>query len=182
MDSTRTAERGFALLEVLACVGLLAIASAATLGALAALARNAGPAAARDVALMIAENTAARARAAIAYASSPSQDGPALLADRSWGLHSGESDFVAGAQLQAAALCGSDAPLTVKLPVAVTYDAPTERLTIAVTYPRDPCRVSGDGSIATDDTATVTLGQTLAPSVYPPGQVVHRDVQPPARM
>jgi prepilin-type N-terminal cleavage/methylation domain-containing protein len=182
MDSTRTGERGFALLEVLVCVGLLAIASAATMGALAALARNAGPAAARDAALMIAENTVARARAAIAYASSPSQDGPALLADRSWGLHPGESDFVAGAQLQAAALCGSGAPLTVKLPVAATYDASNERFTVVVTYPRDPCRVAGDGSMAIGDTATVTLTQTLAPSVYPPGQVVHRDVQPPARM
>jgi type II secretory pathway pseudopilin PulG len=182
MHSTRTAEPGFALLEVLACVGLLAIAAAATLGALATLARNAGPAVARDAALMVAENTVARARAAIAYASSPTQDGPALLTDRSWGLHPGESDFVAGAQLQAAALCGTASALTVKLPVTVTYDAPAERLTVVVTYPRDPCGVAGDGTILGYDTATVTLAQTLGPSVYPPGQVVHRDVQPPARM
>ena len=71
-----------------------------------------------DPALMVAENTVARARAAIAYASSPTQDGPALLADRSWGLHPGESGFVAGAQLRAAALCGTDSALTVKLPVS----------------------------------------------------------------
>jgi prepilin-type N-terminal cleavage/methylation domain-containing protein len=182
VNSTPTAERGFALLEVLACVALLGIASAATLGAVAALARNAGPAAARDAALMTAENALARARAAIAYASSPSEDGSALLADRSWGLNPGETDFVAGAQLQSPAMCNTNAPLLVKLPVAATYDPPSERFTVVVTYPRDPCRVAPDGTIPSDDTATVTLAQTLAPSVYPPGQVLHRDVQPPARM
>jgi len=182
VDSTPTAERGFALLEVLACVALLGIASAATLGAVATLARNAGPAAARDAALMTAENALARARAAIAYASSPSEDGSALLADRSWGLRPGETDFVAGAQLQSSSLCGAAAPLVVKLPVAATYDPSSERFTVVVTYPRDPCRVAPDGTIPSDDAATVTLAQTLAPSVYPPGQVLHRDVQPPARM
>src|SRR5581483_5042113 len=105
---------GFALLELLACVALLAIASAATIGVLAALARNAAAPAARDAALMVGENALARARAAIAYASSPVQDGQALLADRSWGLHPGESDFVAGAQLQAAAMCAAAGPLTVR--------------------------------------------------------------------
>ena len=182
MRSTPTDERGFALLELLACVALLGIASAATLGAVAALARNAGPAAARDTALMTAENTMVRARAAIAYASSPSEDGSALIADRSWGLRPGESDFVAGAQLQSTAMCGANAPLLVKLPVAATYDPSSERFTVVVTYPRDPCRVAPDGTIPGDDAATVTLAQTLAPSVYPPGQVLHRDVQPPARM
>lgn len=182
MRSTPTAERGFALLEVLACVALLAIASAATVGAIAALARNAGPAAARDAALMTAENAMARARAAIAYASSPSEDGASLLGDRSWGLRSGESDFVAGAQLQSPALCGSAAPLVVKLPVAATYDPSSQRFTVVVTYPRDPCSVAADGTIPADDAATVTLAQTLAPSVYPPGQALYRDVQPPARM
>jgi len=180
--STPTAERGFALLELLACVALLGIASAATLGAVATLARNAGPQAARDTALMTAENALARARAAIAYASSPVQDGSALLADRSWGLRPGESDFVAGAQLQSPALCGSAAPLLIRLPVAATYDPSSERFTVVVTYPRDPCRVAPDGTIPVDDAATVTLGETLPPSVYPPGQLLHRDVQPPARM
>jgi prepilin-type N-terminal cleavage/methylation domain-containing protein len=182
VSSTPTAERGFALLEVVACVALLAIASAATLGAVAALARNAGPPAARDAALMAGENALARARAAIAYASSPSLDGSALLADRSWALRPGESDFVAGAQLQSPALCGSSAPVVVKLPVAATYDTSSQRFTVVVTYPRDPCRVAADGTIPSDDAATLTLAQTLAPSVYPPGQLLHRDVQTPARM
>jgi hypothetical protein len=84
--------------------------------------------------------------------------------------------------LRSTAMCGANAPLLVKLPVAATYDPSSERFTVVVTYPRDPCRVAPDGTIPSDDAATVTLAQTLAPSVYPPGQVLHRDVQPPARM
>ncbi len=182
MHSTPTAERGFALLEVLACVALLGIAGAATLGAVAALARNAAPAAAHDAALMVAENALARARAAIAYASSPTQDGSSLLGDRTWGLRAGTTAFVAGAQLRSPAACGTAAPLLLDLPVAANYDPSTERFTVVVTYPRDPCLVDPTGTIPAGDAATLTLAQTLAPSVYPPGQVLHRDVQPPARM
>ncbi len=182
MASTRTDERGFTLLELLLCVGILALASAAALGAFAAVARNAAPGGARDVALMAGENAMARARAAIAYASSPVQDGTALLADRSWALVPGPSTYVAGAQLRASALCGANAPRVLQLPVAATYDAPNERFVVVVTYPRDPCRVAADGTIPDDDAATVTLAETLPPSAYPPGQVVHRDIAPPARM
>ena len=182
MDSTRTAERGFTLLELLVCVGILAAASAATAGAFAAVARNAGPPAARDAALMVAENALVRARAAIAYASSPAQDGPALLRDRSWGLVPGTTQYVAGAHLRAAAMCATGAPLLLRLPVATAYDPASERFTVVVTYPRDPCRVGGDGTIATDGARTVSLTETLPPSAYVPGQTVHRDVPTPARM
>jgi type II secretion system protein I len=182
VDSTRTAERGFTLLEVLVCVAILAIASAATCGAFAAVARNAAPPGARDVALMAGENALARARAAVAYASSPSQDASAMLAGRTWALRPGETDYVAGAQLRSGAFCGNAGPRVLRLPVAATYDAANERFTVVVTYPRDPCRVSSDGSIPTGDAATVTLAETLPPSSYPPGQTIHRDVAPPARM
>ena len=182
MDSTRTAEHGFTLLEVLVCVAVLAMASAATVGAFAALARNATPGTARDVALMAGENALARARAAVAYASSPAQDASTLLAQRSWGLRPGETDYVAGAELRAGTLCGDAAPRTLRLPVAATYDPANERFTVVVTYPRDPCRVASDGAIASGDAATVTLAETLPPSVYPPGEPIHRDVAPPARM
>ncbi len=181
MDSTRTAERGFTLLEVLLCVAMLAVASAAMVGAFAAVARNATPGTTRDVALMVGENTLARARAAVAYASSPSQDASTLLAARTWALHPGETDFVAGAQLRAGASCGAQAR-TLRLPVAATYDAASERFTVVVTYPRDPCRVASDGTIPPDTAATVTLAETLPPSAYQPGQTIHRDVAPPARM
>jgi len=182
VDSTRTAERGFTLLEVLVCVALLAVASAASLGALAAVARTAAAPSARDAALAVATNALARAHAAVAYASSPTQDGSALLDDRSWALVPGTSAYVAGAELRASAPCGRTASLALRLPVAVTYDAPNERLTVAVTYPRDPCRVGDGGAIPPDDAATVTLAETLPPSVYPPGQTLHRDVATPARM
>jgi prepilin-type N-terminal cleavage/methylation domain-containing protein len=175
VDSTRTAERGFTVLEVVICVALLAVVSAATFGAFAAVARNATPGAARDVALMAGENALARARAAVAYASSPNQDASALLAGRARALRPGATAYVAGAQLRAGASCGDAVPRVLRLPVVATYDAANERFTVVVTYPRDPCRVAGD-------TATVTLAETLPPSVYPPGQTIHRDVAPPARM
>ena len=182
MGSTRTAERGFTLLEVLVCIAILAVVSAATFGAFAAVARNATPGTARDVALMAGENALARARAAAAYASSRSQDASTLLAARAWALRPGETDYVAGAQLRAGTPCGDSAPHALRLPVAATYDPANERFTVVVTYPRDPCRVATDGSIPAGDAATVTLGETLPPSVYPPGATIHRDVAPPARM
>ncbi|HEX3465124.1 MAG TPA: prepilin-type N-terminal cleavage/methylation domain-containing protein [Candidatus Elarobacter sp.] len=175
-------ERGFTLLELLLCVGILAMCSAAALGAFAALARNATPGPMRDAALVAGENALARARAAVAYASSPTQDGPALLGDRSWALVPGRTDYVAGAQLRASAPCGDAAPRVVRMPVALTYDAPNERVTVVVTYPRDPCALAPDGTIAGGNAATVTLAETLPPSVYPPGQLIHHDVATPARM
>ncbi|HEY0381687.1 MAG TPA: prepilin-type N-terminal cleavage/methylation domain-containing protein [Candidatus Elarobacter sp.] len=182
MDSTRTAERGFTLLEVLVCIAILALVSAATFGAFAAVARNATPGTARDLALMAGENALARARAAAAYASSPSQDASTLLAARTWALRPGVTAYVAGARLRAGASCGQTAPRTLRLPVATTYDAANERFSVVVTYPRDPCRVASDGTVPADDAATVTLAETLPPSVYPPGETIHRDVAPPARM
>jgi prepilin-type N-terminal cleavage/methylation domain-containing protein len=175
-------ERGFTLIELLLCVGILAMASAAALGAFAALAHNATPGTMRDAALNAGENALVRARAAVAYASSATQDGTALLGDRSWALVPGQSDYVAGAQVRSAAPCGDAAPHVVRLPVAVTYDAPNERLTVVVTYPRNPCALAADGSIPDGNAATVTLAETLPPSVYPPGQVVHHDVATPSRM
>ncbi len=182
MDSIRTAERGFSLLELLVCVGMLAAASAATAGALAAIARNAGPSATRDAALMVAQNALVRARAAIAYASSSALDGPALLRDRSWGLVPGATQYVAGGELRAATPCGATEPRPLRLPVTTAYDPATERFSVVVTYPRDPCALSSDGTIPPGQARTVSLTETLPPSAYPPGQTVYRDVPTPARM
>jgi type II secretion system protein I len=178
----RTGERGFTLLEVVVCMGLFALASAATVGAIAALVQNAAPRTSRDLALMAAENALTRARAAVAYASSPAQDGAALLNDRTWALVAGATSTLAGAELRAPAACGGSAPRTLTFPLTTTYDAATERFTVVVTYPRDPCRVAADGSIPADDAASVWLAETLPPSVFPPGQELRRDVMPPARM
>jgi len=180
----RTDERGFTLLELLVCVAILALASAATLGAFAAVARNATPGAARDVALMVAENALARARAAAAYAPSAAADASALLADRSWALVPGDTRYVAGAELHASAMCGANAsvPLRLRLPVAVTYDPASQRVTAVVTYPRDVCRTAAGGSIADGDAATLVLGETLPPPAYAPGATILRDIATPARM
>lgn len=182
MASTRTDERGFTLLELALCVAIVTLAGAAAVGAFAAMARNASSGASRDVALMVAENVLARARAVVAYASSASQDGTALLGDRSWALTPGSASFVAGAQLRASAQCGSNGAHILRLPVTTTYDVTNQRFTAVVTYPRDPCANSSGGTIAPANAATVTISETLPPSVYPPGQVIHRDVPPPARM
>ncbi|HEY4440124.1 MAG TPA: prepilin-type N-terminal cleavage/methylation domain-containing protein [Candidatus Elarobacter sp.] len=178
----RTGERGFTLLEVVVCAGILALVSAASLGAFAAIARNAAPPAARDLALAAADNALARARAAVAYASSPTLDGTALLANRTWALVPGTTSALAGGELDAPAACGRTARQPLRLPLTATYDPATERFTVVVGYPRDPCRVGADGTIPSDDLATVRRSAILPPSVYPPGQTVTREVAPPARM
>ena len=174
-----TAERGFTVLEVVVCVGLFAIASAATAGALAATLRNASAGATRDVALMIADNALVRARAAIAYAASPDGvDVTPLLADRSWGLHAGSSASTAGGAIVAPAPCAGGAAHLVRFAVTTTFDNATQRIAVRVTYPRDPC----EAAPAPADLQSVTLSQTLPPSVYAPGQTLVRDVLTPARM
>jgi prepilin-type N-terminal cleavage/methylation domain-containing protein len=60
-------EAGFSLIEVLACVALLAIGISVAIGAVAAVARGNATATRRDVALMTARNIIARARAVAAY-------------------------------------------------------------------------------------------------------------------
>ncbi len=171
----RTAERGFSLLELLVCVFVLALAGAAACGAFAAVARNAMPGTTRAVALMAAENVLARARAATAYAQSADPSAVAGLAsDRSWAFAAGTQHFAAGAQLRAPAQCGSGAPLTLSLPVTTAFDPAGQTLSVTVAYPADPCSGRADRSL--------TLSETLPPSVYPPGQGVARSVQVPARM
>jgi prepilin-type N-terminal cleavage/methylation domain-containing protein len=178
----RTAERGFSLLEVVVCAALFVLASAATAGVVAAVTRNAAAPAARDAALMVAENALVRARAAVAYASSPNEDGSLLLAGRTWGLLDGVTSFVAGAELRGPAPCGGSAPFRLALPVTTTFDPSSQRFSVAVTYPRDPCALAADGAIAAGNAAVVSLAETLPPSVYPPGQQLFRDIMTPARM
>jgi prepilin-type N-terminal cleavage/methylation domain-containing protein len=178
----RTAERGFSLLEVVVAVALFAIASAATAGALAAVARGAASPSARDAALMTAENALVRARAAVAYASSPDQDGTVLLGGRTWGLVAGTTAYVAGAEIRAPFPCRAPSALRVRMPVSAAFDPASQRFSVSVSYPRDACAVAADGTIPPTDTLTVTLVQTLPPSVFPPGQRLVRDVLTPARM
>ena len=170
-----TAERGFTLLELLVCGFILAIGGAATAGAFAAVARNAASGQTRAVALMVAENALARARAVTAYAQSadPSAVG-AMASDRSWALVSGAQTFSAGAELRAPAQCGTGTPLRLTLPVTTAYDAAQQTFSVTVRYPSAPCSTQADRSL--------TLRAVLPPSVYAPGQGVAVPVHVPARM
>jgi type II secretory pathway pseudopilin PulG len=172
-------ERGFALTELLLCVGLLALAAAATLGAVAAVAHRAMPNATRDAAMMVAENTLARARASAAYVAVGSGVAPADPGSASL-VVSGSTSFTAGAELRAENLCGSGpTSQTLHLPVRTTYSGAVFSVTVA--YPRDPCLALG-GTIPAGDAMSVTLNETLPPPLYVPGHVVLRPVGVPARM
>ena len=169
----KTSERGFTLLELTVCVAILALASAATIGGLAAVARGARPQAARDAALMVAENALARARAASAYLpanGTPAANGQSLA----WALQTGTTTYDAGAKLLAPAACEANAPLLLTLPVSVTYDG-AQTVQVTVTYPRDPCA-------AGSDRATVGVSALLPPPVFAPGTRLTRTIAPPARM
>lgn len=178
----RTAERGFTLLEVVVAVGLFAIASAATAGAVAAVARGAASPAVRDAALMAAENALVRARAAVAYASSANEDVPPALGDRTWGLVAGMTTYIAGGEVRAPSACGGAVALRIRMPVSAAFDPASQRFSVTVTYPRDVCAVTANGTIPAGDAATVTLVETLPPSAFAPGQRVAHDVLTPARM
>lgn len=170
-----SAERGFTLLELLVCVFLLALAGAATAGAFAAVARNAAGGEPRAVALMVAENALARARAVTAYAQSADPSAVAAMAtDRSWALVPGPQTFTAGAELRAPAQCGDGAPLRLQLPVTTVYDAAQQAFSVTVGYPGSPCSAQADRSL--------TLRAVLPPSAYAPGQGVTVPVNVPARM
>lgn len=170
-----TAERGFSLLELLVCTALLALAGAATAGAFAGLARNATPGGPRLLALMVAENVLARARAATAYTPPAAPEAVAGLAvDRSWALVPGTQTFAAGAELRAPGPCGGGAPLRLSLPVSTAFDPVRQSFSVTVNYPGDPCSGRADRAL--------TLRTVLPPSVYAPGQAVSRAIPVPARM
>jgi len=168
---TTEPEAGFTLIELVLCVAIIALAGAATLGALAAVARNATPGVTRDVALMVAENALARARAAAAYV--PLGTGTAASDPAAAGLlNAGTQHYLGGAQVRGNDLCGADAVRTLQLPVTTSYAANV--FTVTVRYPRNPCTTTAD--------ATLTESETLAPPLYLPGHVVSRAVAVPARM
>lgn len=177
---TTEGEDGFALIELLVCLAILALVGAATIGAVAAVARNAVPNVTRDAALMVAENTLVRARAAAAYV--PQSNGAAPVDPAAANLINAQpQQFTAGAQLRASDICGSHLQSRMlRFPVATSYAASV--FTVRVTYPRNPCAAASDGTIASGDEASVTLSGTLAPPVYVPGHVITRTVGVPARM
>ena len=171
--TSTTSERGFALLEVVCCIAVLAIAMAATLGAVAAVARNAENGATRDAAMMVAENAMARARAAADYVPSAQANPDTASQNASWAFAANAS-YTAGARLLGPALCAAGSK-TLQLPVTTSYSSSTNAFTVNVTYPRDPCAASGV-------TATLVLTQTLPAPHYVPGTTLVRSIPVPVKM
>lgn len=150
----RHAEAGFGLLEVVVCVGLLVTASVFALALLPSLIRASQAQLMRGAAAGIARNVLERARAAAAY--SPAG---APVADHAWVL-APAATYTAGVRVQRG-LCGAAAAATdVALTVTSSYDAPSDTLTVAVSYPPNPC----DPSVQ----STFSLAAQPAPAAYAP--------------
>ena len=181
MGSSRT-EAGFSLLELLVSVAILLVAGAATVGAFAAVARNAQSDGPRALALMAAENAIAQARAAGAYAPQGADPAAAAAGDRSWALRPGATAYTVTAHLRGPATCSGATSLALALPVSATFDRASGRFSVAVTYPRDPCRVDSGGTIPADDALTLQQSVTLPPSTFAPGTVIEQNVAAPEQM
>ena len=157
-------ERGFTLLELVVCVGLFAAIGIGALALLPALARNAQAGIVRDAALETARNALERARAAAAYYP-PALVGDAATravttADHRWAL-AAQASAPSAARLRPAPCGAAVANADIPLAVASSYDAPSDRLTVTVTYPHDPCASGGPSD-------TVSLSTVLAPAQYAP--------------
>lgn len=159
----RASEAGYSLLEVAVCVALLIAGSVLALALLPSLARASQAGLLRGAAGDIARNAIERARAAAAYypaaAVADPQARAATTADHAWVLQP-SATYVAAAHVHRA-FCGTTAATSdVSMSVAMTYDAPSDTLTVAVSYPPNPC-----------DTATrsaISFSAQLAPAGYAP--------------
>jgi Tfp pilus assembly protein PilV len=159
----RAPEAGFGLLEVVVCVALLVAGSVFALALLPSLARGSQAGLIRDAATDIARNAIERVRAAAAYYPAGAVGDPAaraaITADHAWVL-APTASYAAAARVRRA-FCGTTAATTdVPMNVTLSYDAPSDVLTVAVAYPPDPCVAA--------TRSTVTLSAQLAPASYAP--------------
>jgi prepilin-type N-terminal cleavage/methylation domain-containing protein len=171
----RTAEAGFSLLEVVVCVALLVIGSVLALALVPTLARASQAQLLRGAATGIARNAIERARAAAAYYPAAGVSDPAqratTTADHAWVL-APSANYVAAVRVHRA-YCGTRAATSiVSMNVGLTYDAPTDTLTVAVAYPPNPCDVAVQ--------ATVSLATQLAPASYAPQTQLPAAIADPA--
>lgn len=171
----RRSEAGFSLLEVVVCVALLVMGSVLALALLPALARASQAQLLRSAATEIARNAIERARAAAAYYPAAAVADPALrataTADHAW-VFAPAANYVAAVRVHRA-YCGSAAATSiVSMNVGLTYDAPSDTLTVAVAYPPNPCDVAVQ--------ATVSLAALLAPASYAPQTQLPAAIADPA--
>lgn len=171
----RAPEAGFGLLEVVVCVALLIAGSVLALGALPSLARASQAGLLRGAATEIARNAIERARAAAAYYPPGAVGDPvaraATTADHAWAL-APAARYTAAARVHRA-FCGTTVTVTdVAMDVSLSYDAPSDVLTVTVAYPPDPCAASAR--------STVTLSAQLAPASYAPRTQLPAAIADPA--
>jgi type II secretory pathway pseudopilin PulG len=171
----RASEAGYSLLEVIVCVGLLILGSVLALALLPALARASQAQLMRGAATAVARNALERARAAAAYYP------PAAVADpvaRAAATSGHDWAFVPAASYMAAArvhrgLCGTAAATSdVPMRVTMSYDAPSDALNVAVSYPPNPCNASVQ--------STISLSAQLAPAGYAPQTQLPTAIADPA--
>jgi prepilin-type N-terminal cleavage/methylation domain-containing protein len=171
----RRGEAGFSLIEVVVCVALLVVGSVLALALLPGLARASQAQLLRSAATGIARNAIERARAAAAYypdvdIADPAQRATAT-ADHAWAF-APAATYVAAVRVHRA-YCGSAvATSIVSMTVNLTYDAPSDTLTVAVAYPPNPCEVAVQ--------STVTLATQLAPASYAPQTQLPAAIADPA--
>jgi Tfp pilus assembly protein FimT len=171
----RVTEAGYSLLEVVMCVALLIVGSVLALALLPAVARASQSQLMRGAATDIARNAIERARAAAAYYPPGAVADPlaraATTAGHGWALAPAAS-YTAAAHVHRS-FCGTAAATSdVAMRVTMTYDAPGDTLTVAVSYPPNPC-----------DTATqsaISLSAQLAPASYAPQTQLPSAIADPA--
>jgi hypothetical protein len=176
MRPSTTDDAGFSLVELVVCVGLVLLGAVTALGLVPVLARAANAGIVRAAATDVARNALERARAAAAYAPPALVADPAArsaaLADHAWALAPAAS-FAAAARMRGP-LCGNAAGLDVPLAVDARYDAAADRLTVAVSYPRDPCDPGSPSE-------RIVLAATLTPAAYAPGTLLGAPIADPAK-
>jgi len=171
----RAAEAGYSLLEVVMCVALLVAGSALALALLPGLARASQAQLLRGAAGEVARNAIERARAAAAYYPPGAVTDPraraAATAGHAWVL-APTVTYAAAARVHRA-YCGTAAATSdVSMSVTMSYDAPSDTLTVTVAYPPNPCDASAQSA--------VSLSAQLAPAAYAPQTQLPTAIADPA--